>query len=93
MHITFSKSLANGTVSVTSADSWDGLKYQLSKLEHHDTEKWDRHFAWENFKSGYLIMDSASIWVYVNFEISDKHDFEVFEGRLIDLNEVDPIFD
>jgi len=93
MHIAFRKNLANGTVNVTSAGNWDGLKYQLSKLDYHDTDEWDRHFAWENFRSGYLINDGTGVWVYVNFEVQDKYDFEVFEGRLIFLSEVDTIFD
>lgn len=92
MHIAFRKSLANGMVSVTSAGSWDELKYQLSRLDHHDTEEWDAHFAWESFNSGNLIKDSCSIWRYVNFENEDIHDAEVFDGRLIDLSEIDPLF-
>ncbi len=93
MHIAFRKALANGVVSVTSAGNWDELKYQLFKLDHHETEEWDRHFAWEYFRSGDLIKDSSAIWVYVDFELTDLRDFEVFEGRLIDLSEVDSIFD
>lgn len=93
MHIAFRKSLANGIISVTSAGNWDGLKYQLSKLDYHDTEFWDRRFAWERFRSGSLIKDETGIWVYVNFEVMDKYDFTVFEGELVDLFEIDPIFD
>lgn len=94
MHIAFRKALSNGVVSITSAGNWDGLKYQLSKLDHHDTPEWDAHnFAWEQFKNGDLIKDSTGIWRYINFEVKDQYDLEVFEGRLIDLFEIDPIFD
>lgn len=98
-HLAFSKSLATGIVSVTSADDWDTLKYYLSTIDYHDTEEWDTHLAWENFRDGCLIKDSASIWRYLNlnrdenFGVDAAIDFTIFEGELIDLSEVDPIFD
>lgn len=100
MHIAFRKSLATGIVSITSSGNWDGLKRQLSELDYHDTEDWDRHFSWENFRDGRLIKDSTSIWRYINFDPDENFENDgeysnltVFEGELVDLQEVDPIFD
>lgn len=92
-HIAFAKSLANGTVAVTSAATWDELKYALTQVDYHDTEEWDSHRAWENFKDGFLVKDSTSVWRYMNFEDPDVRNVEIFEGLFIDLFEMDPFED
>lgn len=90
MHIVFCKSLTNGSVSMTSAGNWDGLKYQMTNLDHFDIRDWDSHdFSIEHLKAGNIISDGAFLWRYVNVEVLDKKDFEIFEGRVISLNEID----
>jgi hypothetical protein len=93
MHIAIRKSLANGATSITTAGNWDGLKYQLSKLECHDTDEWDAHFAWEDFKKGKLIQDSNGLWRYFSIEMNDIYNKGIFEGKVINLFEIDPMFD
>jgi hypothetical protein len=91
MHIAFRKDLGNGTVTMTSAGNWDGLKYQLSKLDYFDTRDWDG-FGLNHLRDGAIVNDGAALWRYVNIEINDVYGFEIFEGRIVSLQEIDPMF-
>jgi hypothetical protein len=78
---------------MTTAGTWDKLKYQLSKLDHFDTRDWDGHgFAWESFRDGNIINDASALWRYIDIERDDTNDLEVFEGRVVFLIEIDPVF-
>jgi hypothetical protein len=91
MHIAFCKELGNGTVSMTSAGNWDGLKYQLSKQDNFDTRDWDG-LGISHLRNGDIVNDGTALWRYVNIEINDVHDIEIFEGRIVFLQEIDSTF-
>ena len=90
MHLGFEKSMSTGMVSVTTAGTWDELKYKLTQLSHFSTVDWDRvGFAFERFREGDIICDGAFLWRYVDISEDNITDLEVFKGRVIHLLEID----
>lgn len=99
MYIIFEKSRANGTVAAHFDLNWDVLKYKLTQLDTFPSEEWEsRRYAWENLRRGDspIIDDGAAFWQYFDLEtlgFTEKDELELFNGQVILLNEIDPIFD
>lgn len=91
MHIVIAKFLGHGMTSITTAGTWDELKYKLSVLQHFDTKEWDSHgFAWESLRDGNIVNDGTTLWRYFDIERDDdQNDTEIFDGRVIFLPEIE----
>jgi hypothetical protein len=92
MHIVAQKELSIGKVHLHLEESWDHLKIQLTDNDSFPSEEWERvRYAWEALRDGHIVSDGVCLWQYI------EHDFEgaqhsLFEGSIILLSEIDPIF-
>lgn len=92
MVIVFEKSMSEGSVRAHTAGNWDELKLQLMKVDTFPAAEWERaRFAWRHLRQGAIIADGANVWRY--FEADEMEPcVEIFEGRLLALGEIDPVF-
>lgn len=92
MHTVFQKALANGATAVHFDYDWSALKYKMTQTEGFGAADWDAHnFSWEQLRNGDIINDGVSLWRYIDLEFADSG-IEIFEGRVIFLIEIDPVF-
>jgi hypothetical protein len=96
MHIIFQQELGNGKVHFYADESWDQLKFKLTKEDSFPLGEWEAaNYAWDALRQGeHIISDGACLWQYLNveggFETVTGH---LFEGSLVMLSKIDPIFD
>lgn len=78
MHILVDRGMVKGTLTIHMHYSWEFLKYKLTggaEFTYIDGVQWDHHDAWIDIRSGHIIVDGPSMWVYVNgFEFAGEDD-------------------
>ena len=93
MHAIFQKELGNGKVHMHFDLDWDVLKYELTKLDTFDEQEWDSaRYAIEALWNGHIVSDGVCLWQHVDMT-REPTDFSLFEGSVVLLNEIDPVFD
>jgi hypothetical protein len=95
MHALFRKELANGIVTSYIDLEWDVLKAKLAQIAKTDDipiKAFDMHFGWDNLRNGYIINDGATLWCYWNDQKNAMR-YDLFEGQIVFLEEIDPIFE
>lgn len=93
MLVVFEKSLSEGSVRAHVAQTWDELKYNLAtNVDTFPVVEWEAAgFGWNRLRQGDIIADGANAWRYFDIDHMSPCT-EIFEGRLIALSEIDPVF-
>ncbi|GHF92321.1 hypothetical protein [Streptomyces griseosporeus] len=93
MFLVFQKELSNGKVHLHAEESWDHLKIQLIDDDSFPTEEWEAaRYAWEKLRDGHIVSDGTSLWQLIEHSYEGAQ-FSLFEGSVVLLSEIDPIFD
>lgn len=92
MYAFFSKSLTNGKVTFYIDESDDILKAKLADDPDVETELIDRHFGWEYLRSGTILKGEDNLYQLWD-ETNHDNKVDLFQGEVVFLSEIDPIFD
>jgi hypothetical protein len=87
------KSLTTGIITTYIDESWDILKFKLTGVPNFPIGLFDKHYGWKYIQNLSVILTDGS-YLYQMWDES-KEDFNKnwFDGEIILLSEIDPVFD
>lgn len=93
MYLILQKSNATGRLTSYFHANWDMLKANLISEPEFPTELFDRHFGWENLQNSTTILNDGDYLYQMWDESRKEYKKDWWEGDIIFLSEIDPIFD